>query len=129
MAAPQVKSVIRHFDDAIEAKLKEARELTGYWGNLYGYEKNEIIGFTQKISSPRTTNNIYRGAAQRLVGEIRMSVREKISESSDQKAIARFCFIKESVHNLLDILEKFDKGGTSGLDGEGQKAVQDLIQK
>ena len=103
--------------------------MVGYWGNLYGYEKDEIVSFTQKISSPRSTNNIYRAATQRLVGEVRMNVREKINESSDQKAIARFQFIKESVHNLLDILEQFDKSGQSGLDSEGQKDVQDLIQK
>ncbi len=59
-AAPQVKSVLQHFDQQMQLRLGEAKENILYWGNLFGFEKSQVQDYTGRLCSPRTKNKVKR---------------------------------------------------------------------
>ncbi|CAD7958286.1 unnamed protein product [Amoebophrya sp. A25] len=105
LSAPQVKSVLQHFDQQVAQRIDEAKQNIEHWGNLFGFDKPSVLTHTGRLCSPRTKNRIYLDAIKRLVGEVRLSKFEGVEESTDQKAIARYHFTRSYVHDLMDLLE------------------------
>ena len=101
----QVKTVLRHFDKQIEAKTEEAHAHIQYWGNLYGFEKSIVLKNANRLCSPRSEFRIYSGAAKRLVGEVRLMRSEDVEASRDQKLVARYHFVRNYLHEILDLLQ------------------------